>query len=310
MAPIRLGSSPLARGLPGVRSHGSEPSRIIPARAGFTLDGLDAGLRHEDHPRSRGVYRSYDLMVRGRDGSSPLARGLRGRRRRRRQEVGIIPARAGFTPSWAAYMGPPQDHPRSRGVYSHRRVGCHQSEGSSPLARGLPHVVQAARVEVGIIPARAGFTRAHRPGLHRRGDHPRSRGVYVTLTFDPANMSGSSPLARGLQTCLRSRECRPGIIPARAGFTLSGHGAHGVPPDHPRSRGVYWPISYERSSRRGSSPLARGLLPEDAAGGGLRRIIPARAGFTGTRHRRTRSGRDHPRSRGVYEPPPTMRPPA
>ena len=52
--------------------------------------------------------------------------------------------------------------------------------------------------------------------------------------------------------------------------------------------------------RRGSSPLARGLL---AVHGGVEvkeRIIPARAGFTCLRRSRRGSSRDHPRSRGVY----------
>ena len=54
----------------------------------------------------------------------------------------------------------------------------------------------------------------------------------------------------------------------------------------------------------GSSPLARGLPSQrqgaDAGGG----IIPARAGFTHPRARGHRRLPDHPRSRGVYTPPP------
>ena len=50
----------------------------------------------------------------------------------------------------------------------------------------------------------------------------------------------------------------------------------------------------------GSSPLARGL---HAKIGGLsvsKRIIPARAGFTGLRPPPPDGPWDHPRSRGVY----------
>ena len=50
------GSSPLARGLPprliSIRRH----IRIIPARAGFTGCAADNPAKHQDHPRSRGVY--------------------------------------------------------------------------------------------------------------------------------------------------------------------------------------------------------------------------------------------------------------
>ena len=53
-----IGSSPLARGLlhPDIGVVGEV--RIIPARAGFTdsQNGGENGV--EDHPRSRGVYRT------------------------------------------------------------------------------------------------------------------------------------------------------------------------------------------------------------------------------------------------------------
>ena len=51
----------------------------------------------------------------------------------------------------------------------------------------------------------------------------------------------------------------------------------------------------------GSSPLARGLLTYCAHGRPVRRIIPARAGFTLGRSGWTCALPDHPRSRGVYE---------
>ena len=73
-------------------------------------------------------------------------------------------------------------------------------------------------------------------------------------------------------------------------------------PDHPRSRGVYRACATDDDACTGSSPLARGLLcghiPLLVHGG----IIPARAGFTGGPDGATDGGRDHPRSRGVYNP--------
>ena len=50
------GSSPLARGLPGVLVAGSAHRRIIPARAGFTYGPSRRCAGPADHPRSRGVY--------------------------------------------------------------------------------------------------------------------------------------------------------------------------------------------------------------------------------------------------------------
>ena len=96
-------------------------------------------------------------------------------------------------------------------------------------------------------------------------------------------MFGSSPLARGLRDGEDPGDPQPGIIPARAGFTV-------------RSR---LPVS----SSNGSSPLARGLLkvhPQQYLHVG---IIPARAGFTARSARHFISAEDHPRSRGVYIPP-------
>ena len=54
-APDR-GSSPLARGLPGIRHRPGFERGIIPARAGFTTSPSPPTSSGGDHPRSRGVY--------------------------------------------------------------------------------------------------------------------------------------------------------------------------------------------------------------------------------------------------------------
>ena len=71
-----------------------------------------------------------------------------------------------------------------------------------------------------------------------------------------------------------------GIIPARAGFTAGYTGFGLVVGDHPRSRGVYALRAGPLPPAPGSSPLARGLHRTVMADLRLRRIIPARAGFT------------------------------
>ena len=174
---------------------------------------------------------------------------------------GIIPARAGFTTGT-----------RSR---------CRRRCGSSPLARGLPPAKTAENMPRRIIPARAGFTRRSDPYRRRSADHPRSRGVYGAHPATGPAPAGSSPLARGLPPPVHGR-CRVGgIIPARAGFTPSPCPCAGPPWDHPRSRGVYSSTGPSRPPSAGSSPLARGLQPEQRAHGRHLGIIPARAGFTG-----------------------------
>ena len=153
-----VGSSPLARGLPcRTPQHYSTP-RIIPARAGFT----------------RG--QCYLRLLR--KGSSPLARGLLIFASPEFVANRIIPARAGFTPRGDGASGWCEDHPRSRGVYAACVFVAHVTQGSSPLARGLPLFKAMDATGKRIIPARAGFTmmRDSIPATHQ--DHPRSRGVY------------------------------------------------------------------------------------------------------------------------------------
>ena len=215
-------------------------------------------------------------------GSSPLARGLQIIGLPEPEEDGIIPARAGFTPCPTGLPSSTRDHPRSRGVYRvHRRID-RDRPGSSPLARGL----------------RGSWSWCS----WCAPDHPRSRGVYVPGTLPGGGCGGSSPLARGLPGLGAVRGEHARIIPARAGFTNRNEHQGRHPRDHPRSRGVYVVVEVAASWATGSSPLARGLRPGYYWEADDRRIIPARAGFTGA-SRTCRSRRpDHPRSRGVYVP--------
>ena len=173
------GSSPLARGLHAEHTTFLALHRIIPARAGFTMATQGDWFTNPDHPRSRGVYTSCSRPGRRAAGSSPLARGLLVHYAAPLPALGIIPARAGFTPLLRVSHRGSQDHPRSRGVYrgcGERRRG---TDGSSPLARGLRVLARRGAPVSGIIPARAGFTPGLAGGPVPVPDHPRSRGVYV-----------------------------------------------------------------------------------------------------------------------------------
>ena len=153
-----------------------------------------------------------------------------------------------------------------------------------------------------IIPARAGFTAQRACAGRRRRDHPRSRGVYLRGSGRLRPCAGSSPLARGLPHENRAAAGRSRIIPARAGFTARARRRSGRRRDHPRSRGVYRHALTPATNPSGSSPLARGLLVLTGPTGRSYRIIPARAGFTTEMNTKTDPYRDHPRSRGVYQP--------
>ena len=235
-------------------------------------------------------------------GSSPLARGLLLADTVLQVGLGIIPARAGFTPrggqrqlhlGWiiparAGFTGrlhtlgaAPPDHPRSRGVYIDQSIAIANDRGSSPLARGLLAAALGMSWRERIIPARAGFTRRGARAGRSPGDHPRSRGVYSWATCGRTASPGSSPLARGLPAPRPRPRRGARIIPARAGFTNRPGGPCSWAWDHPRSRGVYRTVCARSAPARG-------------------RIIPARAGFTGDRSQRCGHHPDHPRSRGVY----------
>ena len=276
----RRGSSPLARGLQAILWTAWPWRRIIPARAGFTDGDVPAGEAGWDHPRSRGVYAGEPAPATARRGSSPLARGLHVCVTRVTVRPRIIPARAGFTGLSRGPAAAPRDHPRSRGVYFRRLCFVVCVLGSSPLARGLPIPDSVQDVLVGIIPARAGFTRGKSCPWRPSPDHPRSRGVYVRLHGDQGGVGGSSPLARGLLFVTSWARDYTRIIPARAGFTRPDAIISRARLDHPRSRGVYEPTIPSPVFAAGSSPLARGLRSCGCGCASDAGIIPARAGFT------------------------------
>mgnify|MGYP000996192335 CR=1 FL=1 len=180
------GSSPLARGLRPEPRVGQLLQRIIPARAGFTIQDISSRSSRSDHPRSRGVYPqrldAASLIV----GSSPLARGLRRGECAARSAAGIIPARAGFTFPTPFQAHPVKDHPRSRGVYSTPAFPASKNGGSSPLARGLRRALAGRLRREGIIPARAGFTRQDIPRLlGNDGSSPLARGLHLAIGVIP-----------------------------------------------------------------------------------------------------------------------------
>ena len=272
--------------------------RIIPARAGFTTGSRSSCATGSDHPRSRGVYAYHRPYLVPFSGSSPLARGLRGKASQSNFASRIIPARAGFTQVRTAAIRRVADHPRSRGVYFLMIELSVSTGGSSPLARGLHDCVDVRVRYRRIIPARAGFTLEPGGFLSQYWDHPRSRGVYLRLRIGVGLRRGSSPLARGLRWWSIVDGLTERIIPARAGFTCMcvrvarlcwdhprSRGVYMfcllvVCPDHPRSRGVYLRRSVGSGRTGGSSPLARGLRAGRAVPAVYGGIIPARAGFT------------------------------
>ena len=111
---------------------------------------------------------------------------------------------------------------------------------------------------------------------------------------------GSSPHARGALVLRSLRGVTLGIIPACAGSTRACCSTGRTSGDHPRMRGEHGLRVTGSPSREGSSPHARGALPQAAAHAQVEGIIPACAGSTNVDGESTAKAGDHPRMRGEH----------
>ena len=157
-----------------------------------------------------------------------------------------------------------------------------------------------ARNFSGIIPAYAGSTKHAMMALAVASDHPRIRGEHKNIIIACVCWSGSSPHTRGAPTATNASSPTVRIIPAYAGSTA--HLLSGAPrrADHPRIRGEHRTVPKHCQMAEGSSPHTRGARRRRVGELGLGRIIPAYAGSTPCRLRRTVPKQDHPRIRGEH----------
>ena len=294
------GSSPLARGTRSPIGSCACLSGIIPACAGNTTVAAIRRCRARDHPRLRGEHSHWRLRTWRISGSSPLARGTLRSLSALSLAAGIIPACAGNTPRPRRSPAWAWDHPRLRGEHVLVRSLVCVLLGSSPLARGTL-IFQYDRVsDFGIIPACAGNTWGGACGGSCLGDHPRLRGEHGIIQRVHNGRRGSSPLARGTPPIRVMKSPDGGIIPACAGNTTHLPILRDMAEDHPRLRGEHKSSVVGNLPDVGSSPLARGTRPWFQGHGGRKGIIPACAGNTCRRSRRTRTPTDHPRLRGEH----------
>ena len=152
-----------------------------------------------------------------------------------------------------------------------------------------------------IIPARAGQTHADRRQGGRTSDHPRACGANVVARLRGREDHGSSPRVRGKHVQAVPLAHQPRIIPARAGQTAKRTETRCRASDHPRACGANYPTVWEATSKNGSSPRVRGKPHGAARPLHAARIIPARAGQTGTDERRRGAPSDHPRACGANQ---------
>jgi len=117
------GSSPRARGAPGVEAALSAGAGIIPACAGSTRSRISSACATWDHPRVRGEHRTGMAQSAEEAGSSPRARGAPNITSTTAPSQRIIPACAGSTEHSLALTGSVGDHPRVRGEHPRQPAG-------------------------------------------------------------------------------------------------------------------------------------------------------------------------------------------
>ena len=132
-------------------------------------------------------------------GSPPLARGVRGEWWNWFCTNRITPACAGSTGLQLPAAVQIQDHPRLRGEYTRSGAKEIPKVGSPPLARGVQECMLEFCVSPRITPACAGSTTMRIKHLKLDKDHPRLRGEYLAFRTVSFLVTGSPPLARGVQ---------------------------------------------------------------------------------------------------------------
>ena len=174
----------------------------------------------------------------------------------------------------------------------------HGLPGSPPLVRERRDVVESAKQQIRITPARAGKTRCSRICETADQDHPRSCGKDKRLKAKHSTSSGSPPLVRERQIKMFFDARYRRITPARAGKTSPPKNCIRTVWDHPRSCGKDYILSHLKRVVGGSPPLVRERLFAQWYILDWRRITPARAGKTLSKLTPDRQKEDHPRSCG------------
>ena len=122
----------------------------------------------------------------------------------------------------------------------------------------------------------------------------------MTARNESGDLEGSSPHTRGAPRRPRGSVACPRIIPAYAGSTPSSPSTRRTPRDHPRIRGEHTVAIDPRDDWEGSSPHTRGAPRHEAGPHDCAGIIPAYAGSTKFKPKKTTDDWDHPRIRGEH----------
>ena len=147
-----------------------------------------------------------------------------------------------------------------RGEYHWRKLQGVGTEGSPPLAWGIPGEVGSLLKSVGITPTCVGNTENQILAELEREDHPHLRGEYGGLLCWILFWKGSPPLAWGIRRDIDNCLCWLRITPTCVGNTVNVLFRHQLHGDHPHLRGEYGSKRPPGDQLQGSPPLAWGIL--------------------------------------------------
>mgnify|MGYP001645726718 CR=1 FL=1 len=170
------GSSPRVRGKRLRALEARATARLIPARAGKTLDPQTDRFRPSAHPRACGENNRVLQATGQTEGSSPRVRGKPRRTERGSALVRLIPARAGKTARGEGHGRRRWAHPRACGENLTPAGRYVIQGGSSPRVRGKQPPQGRPFRRSRLIPARAGKTAAWDPQRSSTWAHPRACG--------------------------------------------------------------------------------------------------------------------------------------
>ena len=300
MVPDGAGSPPHARGTRAAAGRYGRESGLTPACAGNTAAAMTELAKGGAHPRMRGEHTPSIAAPAQAGGSPPHARGTRYTRHPDPNRAGLIPACAGNTERMNTSQASTRAHPRMRGEHPTPTICVFVDKGSSPHARGTPSSIFTSPCGMGLTPACAGNTCAAELLHAALGAHPRMRGEHGKQESTTSRTTGSSPHARGTPFEESGLPVGGRLIPACAGNTLHVRGCGRVRRAHPRMRGEHVSKPFTVRLEQGSSPHARGTLPEPVDLLLRQRLIPACAGNTFSKTPRNAARGAHPRMRGEH----------
>ena len=190
-------------------------------------------------------------------------------------------------------------HPRGCGADPPLPRPPRRRGGSSPRVRGRRYGYPQVQGVRGLIPAGAGQT----PNLfllnHDSRAHPRGCGADDFGYWRDVGFPGPSPRVRGRRHWGTSGMVLRGLIPAGAGQTRRMTAARAVTRAHPRGCGADPSILFHLCDPSGSSPRVRGRLADRVTDATQRRLIPAGAGQTCSKHPGSTRMTAHPRGCGA-----------